>query len=252
MHALFIFISILLINLSCGRSQLGQSGTEVPSHQAFDRLLQKYVNSDGKVNYEGFIKEKEELQIYLDLLSAYPPDRMTWTQEEQLAYWINAYNAFTVKLIIDHYPVKSIKDIKPKFPVPLFNTVWHIEFFKIGGKPASLDEIEHKILRKEFEEPRIHFAINCASFSCPLLSNYAYVPEKLDQQLNTAARQFINDPLRNKINQDKVEISEIFSWFKEDFTQKGSVIDYLNQYSDISISKKAKVSYLPYDWSLNE
>jgi hypothetical protein len=252
MHSLFIFVSIFLINLSCGRSDLGLEGTEVPSHQLFGQLLQKYVSTDGRVDYRGFLQEKKVLEKYLNLLSQNPPDRNTWSQEEQLAYWINAYNAFTVKLIIDHYPIQSIRDIKPKFNIPLFNTVWHIEFFEIGGKPASLDEIEHKILRKEFDEPRIHFAINCASFSCPVLLNEAFLPEKLELQLENAAINFINDPQRNRIEEGKVEISEIFSWFKEDFTKKGSVIDYLNQYSDISINKKAKLSHLPYDWSLNE
>jgi len=252
MHTLLVFLSVLLINLACGRSDLGQVNTKPPSHEDFDVLLKKYVSNDGKVDYKGFIKGKAALEKYLETLSQNPPDRSRWSQEEQLAYWINAYNAFTIKLIIDHYPLKSIRDIKPKVPVPLFNTVWHIEFFEIGGKPASLDEIEHKILRKEFEEPRIHFAINCASFSCPVLSNEAFVPEKIEQQLERAAILFINDPQRNKINPDRVEISQIFSWFKEDFTRKGDIIDYLNRYSKVKINKKARVSHLPYDWSLNE
>lgn len=252
MHTLLVFLSVLLINLACGSSDLGQVGTKPPSHEDFDVMLKKYVSIDGKVDYKGFIKGKAALEKYLELLSQNPPDRSRWSQEEQLAYWINAYNAFTIKLIIDHYPLKSIRDIKPKVPVPLFNTVWHIEFFEIGGKPASLDEIEHKILRKEFEEPRIHFAINCASFSCPILSNEAFVPEKIEQQLERAASLFINDPQRNKIKPDQVEISQVFSWFKEDFTRKGDIIDYLNRYSKVKINKKAKVSHLPYDWSLNE
>jgi hypothetical protein len=247
-----IIISIFLFNLSCGSSELGQVNSAPPSHQAFDELLKKHVSKDGIVNYKGFIQDKAKLDKYLDLLSNNAPDRGKWSIEEQLAYWINAYNAFTVKLIVDNYPVKSIQDLHPKVKIPLINTVWHIKFFKIGGKEASLDEIEHKILRKEFDEPRIHFAINCASFSCPPLLNEAFVPEKINQQLDLVAHTFINDTKRNKITADKIEISSIFSWFKGDFTKNGSLIDYLNQYSKVKIKPNAKVSHLDYDWSLNE
>jgi hypothetical protein len=249
---IILILSVFLINLSCGSSKLGQANSTAPSHQAFDELLKKHVSKDGIVNYKGFIQDKAKLDKYLDLLSNNAPDRKTWSKDEQLAYWINAYNAFTVKLIVDNYPVKSIKDLHPAVKIPLINTVWHIKFFKIGGKEASLDEIEHKILRKEFEEPRIHFAVNCASFSCPPLLNEAFVPEKINQQLDLVARTFINDTKRNKISPDKIEISSIFSWFKGDFTKNGSLIDYLNQYSKVKIKPNAKVSHLDYDWSLNE
>lgn len=244
--------ALFLFNLSCGTSNLGQQGSVPPSHAIWQELLQKYVTATGKVSYKGFIQEKQKLQTYLNLLSNSAPDRSIWSKEEQVAYWINTYNAFTVKLIIDHYPVKSIREIKPTVNIPLVNTVWHIEFFKIGGKPASLDEIEHKILRKEFDEPRIHFAINCASFSCPILLNEAFVPEKLESQLDRASRQFINDPHRNRIAEDKAEISQIFSWFQEDFTKKGTLIDFLNHYSKVKIKPNAKISHLDYNWSLNE
>jgi hypothetical protein len=251
MKILFI-IGLFLFNLSCGSSELGQTNSHAPSHQAFDELLKKHVSKDGIVNYKGFFQDNAKLDKYLELLSNNAPDRAKWSKEEQLAYWINAYNAFTVKLIVDNYPVKSIQDLHPKVKIPLVNTVWHIKFFKIGGQEASLDEIEHKILRKEFEEPRIHFAINCASFSCPPLLNEAFVPEKIEQQLDKVARTFVNDTKRNKITADKIEISSIFSWFKSDFTKKGSLIDYLNQYCTIKIKPNAKVSHLDYDWSLNE
>ncbi|MFD2202465.1 DUF547 domain-containing protein [Shivajiella indica] len=252
MKTLFVLLISLLFNHSCGYSELGQSNSRPPSHQIFDELLKKYVNPEGLVNYKGFIQDKAKLEKYLDLLSNNAPDRRNWTKEEQLAYWINAYNAFTIKLIVDNYPVNSIKDLDPKVSIPLVNTVWHIKFFKIGGKDASLDELEHKILRKEFDEPRIHFAINCASFSCPKLLNEAFLSEDIDSQLDKVAKSFINDPLRNKITSDKVEISQIFSWFKGDFTKNGSLIDYLNKYSLVKISQNAKISHLTYDWSLNE
>lgn len=249
-----IFINLLFVFsfLSCQASDLGQKDSTPPSHQIFDELLKKHVRIDGVVNYKGFIADKEKLEMYLDLLSNNAPDRQKWTKDQQLAYWINAYNAFTVKLIVDNYPVASIQDLHPKIKIPLVNTVWHIKFFKIGGEDANLDEIEHKILRKEFDEPRIHFAINCASFSCPLLLNEAFFPDRINEQLDKVTKSFINDPKRNKISKDQLEISKIFSWFQGDFTKNGSLIDYLNQYSTVKINPKAKVSYLDYDWSLNE
>ncbi|MFN3800336.1 DUF547 domain-containing protein [Belliella pelovolcani] len=252
MKVQILLACILLFNLSCGASDLGALGSSAPSHELFDQLLKKHVTKEGMVDYQGFIKDKARLNQYCDLLSKNAPDRKSWSEAEQLAYWINAYNAFTIKLIVDNYPVKSIQDLHPKIKIPLINTVWHIKFFQIGGQDASLDEIEHKILRKEFEEPRIHFAINCASFSCPPLLNEAFVPARLDAQLDKVAVAFINDLKRNKINRDKVEISKIFSWFKGDFTKNGDIIDYLNQYSKVKINPKAKVTYLDYDWSLNE
>jgi hypothetical protein len=136
--------------------------------------------------------------------------------------------------------------------IPLIKDVWHYKFFKIGGQESSLDEIEHSILRKEFEEPRIHFAINCASVSCPPLLNEAFVASKIDSQLENVAKTFVNDKSRNKISSNAVEISSIFSWFKGDFTKNGSIIDFLNKYSTVKISSSAKVSHLDYNWNLNE
>ena len=249
---LLIYLSIFLINLSCGSSDLGQTGTIPPSHAIFNTLLKKHVSDHGKVNYKGFIADGEQLDAYLTLLSTNPPDRETWSDEEQLAYWINAYNAFTIKLIINHYPVKSIRDIGPTLSIPLVNTVWHLEFFTIGGKKASLDEIEHKILRKEFDEPRIHFAINCASVSCPQLLNSAYIAENLEAQLEQAARSFINDVKLNTMQATGADLSSIFSWFKSDFTRNGGLIDYINQYANVKLNKDAKISYKKYNWFLNE
>ncbi|WP_345795472.1 DUF547 domain-containing protein [Algoriphagus sp. CAU 1675] len=228
------------------------AGTKAPSHQIWDGLLRKHVSSDGKVNYKGFIQDRAELEKYLDLLSQNAPDRKNWSKNQQLAYWINAYNAFTLKLIVDNYPTKSIRDLGPKLKIPLLNDVWHYEFFQIGGQKSSLDEIEHSILRKEFDEPRIHFAINCASVSCPPLLNEAFVPEKLESQLDRVARAFINDPIRNKISPENLNLSSIFSWFKGDFTKKGSLVDFLNQYSKVKILASADISYLDYNWDLNE
>ncbi len=244
-----LFLCIILF--SCQSPVPGMAKTTPPSYKPWNELLKANVSADGKVNYKGFIKEKAKLEAYLKTISENAPDRKTWSKDEQLAYWINAYNAFTVKLIVDNYPVESIKNLGPSIKIPLVSDVWHYKFFKIGGQEFSLDEIEHSILRKEFDEPRIHFAINCASVSCPPLLNEAFETKTIDAQLDRVAKGFINST-RNKITPDAVQISSIFSWFKGDFTKNGSLIDFLNKYSKVKIKSNAKVSHLDYNWSLNE
>lgn len=251
----FIRIVVIVLPLfvfSCQSSSLGMVGTTPPSHQIWDQLVKVHVKPNGMVDYKGFIKDKAKLDQYLKLISNNAPDRKTWSKNQQLAYWINAYNAFTVKLIVDNYPTNSIRDLGPKLKIPLIKDVWHYKFFKIGDVESSLDEIEHSILRKEFDEPRIHFAINCASVSCPPLLNEAFVAEKLEAQLQKVAISFINDPTRNKITANNAQISSIFSWFQGDFTKKGSLIDFLNLYSKVKIKPNAKISHLDYNWNLNE
>ncbi|WP_106133674.1 DUF547 domain-containing protein [Mongoliibacter ruber] len=252
MKMLFISIFFILINISCNAAPIEGGISNPPSHEIFDNLLKKHVSKDGKVNYKGFINDMATFEKYLTLLSDNAPDRKTWTKDQQLAYWINAYNAFTIKIIADNYPVESIKDLNPTLNIPMVHTVWTKKFIRIGNEEVSLDDIEHKTIRKEFEEPRIHFAVNCASKSCPPLLNEAFMAEKLDSQLDKVAREFINNTKYNKISKDKAEVSQIFSWFKGDFTKKGTLIDYLNKYSKVKISSNAKVSNLKYDWSLNE
>lgn len=210
-------------------------------HSPWDKLLKKHVSAEGNVNYQGFKNDKEAFENYLSALSQNAPTD-SWSRAEKLAYWINVYNAFTVKLIIDNYPLESIKDIKKP---------WDQEFFKIAGKPFNLNKVEHEILR-EMGEPRIHFAINCASFSCPRLFNEAFSADKLEDQLQKAAIGFVNDKKRNQISTDEVEISKIFRWFSKDFEKEGDIIDFLNKYSKVKINSKAKVRYKDYDWTLNK
>lgn len=247
-----IFIIALLPFLSCANSNENsipewayavenQNSIKAIDHQKWHVLLQKYVTDKGNVDYKGFKKDAKALQVYLDELAANVPQK-SWSRNAILAYWINAYNAYTVKLILDNYPVKSIKDIKDP---------WGKKFFTLGTKKYSLEEIEHEILRK-MNEPRIHFAINCASFSCPNLSNQAYTEAKLESLLEAGAKAFVNDKTKNTITANSIEISKIFDWFSGDFKTKGTVIDYLNQYSAVKINKNAKVKYKEYNWSLND
>lgn len=248
----FSFLGILLLLFSCQHPVVGKVGSTPPSHQLWDQLVKAHVKPNGLVDYKGFIREKPKLERYLKLLSENAPDRSKWTKNEQLAYWINVYNAYTVKLIVDFYPTKSIRDLGPRIKIPLIKDVWHYKFFKIAGVEMSLDEVEHGILRKEFDEPRIHFAINCASISCPALLNEAFVAERLEAQLSKVAVSFINDPTRNKLSVQAGQLSPIFSWFKGDFTKKGTLIAFLNTYAKVKISPSARITFLDYNWKLNE
>ena len=218
-----------------------ETNTTIISHELFSNLLKEYVSGEGNVNYKGFKENHSKLKDYIEYLSENAPVE-TWSKQEKLAYWINAYNALTIDLILKHYPIKSIKDIKDP---------WDQGLWELGGTMYSLNQIEHDILRK-MDEPRIHFAVVCASYSCPKLLNEAFTAPKLDQQLTKATKEFLNDSKRNEISRNKLKLSKIFQWFTKDFEQNGSLIDFLNLYSDIEISAKAKKSFKDYNWSLNE
>ena len=211
------------------------------NHSLWTNLLQKHVSNEGNVNYKGFKTDRSSLQNYIKHLSDNMPDER-WSKNETLAYWINAYNALTVDLILRHYPIKSIKDIKKP---------WDQRYWKLGNKWHNLNEIEHQILRK-MNDPRIHFAIVCASFSCPKLENTAYESANLDTQLTHATKTFINDPKRNTVTPNNLEISKIFSWFSKDFGGSGNIINYINKYADISIPNNTTKRYKTYDWALND
>lgn len=212
-----------------------------PQHEAWDSLLHTYVSEDGLVDYPGFKRDREKLVAYLDLLSRHVPGR-NWERQQLLSYFINLYNAGTVMLILEHLPLESIRDI----PRP-----WGKKILSIGEQKISLSEVEHGILRK-MDEPRIHFAINCASYSCPKLLPFAFTPDALESQLEKATHDFINDPKRNAISVEKAALSKIFKWYRKDFTTgQTSLIQYLNPYLPDPIPENTPVQYLPYDWSLN-
>ncbi len=210
------------------------------SHMIWQELLNEYVNKNGNVNYSGFKNSSRKLRSYIDSLTTKTP-KEDWSKEDQLAYWINAYNALTVDLIIRNYPLKSIKDIKDP---------WDQRLWKFGDKWQNLNDIEHKILRK-MDEPRIHFAIVCASESCPKLQNESFTSDNLETQLTKATKEFLSDTSKNELSKDRIKLSKIFKWFAKDFKEDGSLIDFLNQYSDITISNNAKKSFKEYSWDLN-
>lgn len=243
----------LVLCIQCvGQKKFPKTADKAPSHEIWNELTKKNVAPNGNVNYKAFIQDSLKLNQYLHLISAAAPNNKTWTDNEQIAYWINAYNAFTVQLIIRNYPVKSIKEIGGR--IPFINSSWDIKFIELGGETLDLNNIEHGILRKEFDEPRVHFALNCASFSCPKLRNEAFTPEKLESQLNDQAKAFINNPDKNKIGDGtSVKISKLFTWFEGDFKKKSpSIPAFLSQFSTVPVSEDADIDYLDYNWDLNE
>jgi hypothetical protein len=247
-----IIIMALQIGMACGPTVATHAQSQPPSHALYDDLLGKYVNQQGNVDYEGLLQAQDQLDTYLALLSKNAPNE-GWTENEQLAYWINVYNAFTLDLILEYYPVESIKDIGASIQIPFINTPWDIKFIEIGEETYDLNNIEHGIIRKEFDEPRIHFALVCAAESCPRLRNEAYQAEQLDAQLTEAARDFLSDSAKNEIiNNKEARLSKLFSWYSGDFKKETDLIGYINQYSGIQLDPGAKISFKTYSWKLND
>ncbi len=212
-------------------------------------LLKKYVIKN-RVNYDGFKKDEKLLDEYLAILNS--TNVKTLSKKSLFAFYINAYNAFTIKLVLTKYPgINSIKEVGSFFSNP-----WNKKFILLQGKTITLDHIEHKILRPKFKDPRVHFAINCASKSCPPLRNEPYKGETLENQLNDQAREFINDKKNTFIKKDTLFISKIFKWFEKDFSDnpilfiKRYAFEELKEKLD-STGEKIKISYLNYDWTLN-
>lgn len=217
-------------------------GNFVVSHDIWNELLQKHVSDQGNVNYKGIRADKTRFNTYLKSLSETPPQD-SWSKDETLAYWMNVYNAFTVKLILDNYPIESIKDI---------DGPWNHRFIKIGDKWYTLNDVEHRIIRK-MDEPRIHFALVCAAVSCPILYNKAFTAKDLEADLVLLTKGFLNDTSKNELSENSIKLSKIFKWYGGDFKTNGSsLIDFLNQYSNTTISDKAKKSFKDYNWKLNE
>jgi hypothetical protein len=242
------------------------------SHAAWDALLKRYVlvAKDGnasRVDYAGLHANQGALQSYLgELSSVAQAEYRGWTREQQLAFLVNAYNAFTIKLILTRYPdLKSIKDLGSILKSP-----WKKEFFLLLGSERSLDNVEHALIRAPgvFDEPRVHFALNCASIGCPMLRGEAYVPERLGAQLEESVKRFLGDRSRNRYDPaaGTLEVSKIFDWYKEDFEKAnqgaGSVLQFLARHADLLADTasaraavrqgNARIRYLDYDWELND
>lgn len=231
------------------------------SHKDWGWVLEHYQESDGRLHYGRLQRDIKagKAPKFADYLSGLQAVRDAeyndWKESEKLSFLINAYNAFTVKLVSDEYPVKSIRKIGG-----IFSNPWKKEFFSLlAGKIKTLDAIEHEYLRKKFQAPEVHAAINCASFSCPRLQREPFVPQRVTGQLDAAFREFLSDPSRNRYEQGtgKLFLSEIFKWFGGDFEAKyGGYLKAIERLgppaAKQALKAGGKVEWISYDWSLND
>lgn len=229
--------------------QNAAQSAEPVDNAIYSELLRNYVH-DGVVNYAGFKKDEAKLDRYLKVLEQ--TDTRQLSRDEQLAFYINAYNAWTIKLVLRGYPgIHSIKDLGSFWSSP-----WKKKLVRIDGKVLSLDDVEHGILRPKFRDPRIHFAVNCASKSCPPLRSVPYEGKTINQQLDAAARTFLNDPQSNRLVGETLYVSKIFDWYGEDF--KPGIVGFFLKYAQGDLKEgleanrdRIEIRYLDYDWSLN-
>lgn len=229
--------------------------TETPntafSHDLFNQVLQEHVHK-GRIDYAKLKAKPDKFEKYLDQLATAKPSKMS--DDAQKAFWINAYNALVIKGVIDRYPIKSVKKVK------LFNGFFSRLKFHVAGESYSLDHIEHDIIRKKFVDPRIHFALVCASICCPPIENIAFLPETIEERLDAVTLKFVTNPEKVRLDRDKriVYLSKIFKWYKKDFTEGyEGVADFLSDYlppedADFVSAEDVKFHYLHYDWNLND
>jgi hypothetical protein len=242
-------VLVVLFLWSLGGLVTSSWSSDTVDHSIYADLLNKYVKDD-VVDYQGFKSEETRLDQYLTVLEN--TDTKNLSRNEQFAFYANAYNAWTVKLILSAYPgVKSIKDLGSVFKSP-----WKKKLARIDGKVITLDDIEHSILRPRFKDPRVHFAVNCASKGCPPLRPEPYQGGILDRQLDEMTEAFLNDPSRNRLEGRTLYVSRIFKWFSEDFNK--DIVGFFLKYAKEDLKEqlesnknKIKVKYLDYDWSLN-
>ena len=222
------------------------------SHDLFNQVLQEHVNKNGQVDYTKLKANPEKLEKYLDLLAVAKPKELSYNA--QLAFWVNAYNALVIKGVIDHYPTTSVRKVK------WFGGFFYRLKFQVAGKTYTLNQIEHGIIRTEFVDPRIHFVLVCASTSCPPIENSAFSAEDIEERLETATFNFVQNPEQVKIDRVKrsVHLSKIFKWYDDDFREGyDGVADFLTDYlpleaAEFLASTDIEFHYLDYDWTLND
>ena len=251
-----IFLCVLgFLRAGAAESAWAQSGSV--DHTPFDRLLREHVTDEGLVDYDAFARAPE-FREYLDALAR--ADVPSLSRSAQLALWINAYNAYTIALINEHEERESIRDINRSLPF-LPGKPWSLPVAQVGGRTYTLDGIEHEIIRKQFGEPRIHFALVCAALGCPPLRREAYTGTELDAQLDDQARRFLLiAPAKNRVdvNARRVYLSPIFDWFEEDFGGSDQAVGrYIARFfpagpeKELLRSGNFRISHTDYDWELN-
>ena len=238
------------------------SATFDHSHGLWNTILREHVEGD-RFDYAGLEADRAKLDAYLaELAAVTPATLLSWSEAQRFAFWINAYNAFTVERVVDAYPLQSIRDLDKLLGLA---SVFEQRFIPLNAlhpegkdEKLSLEDIEHRILRVRFRDARLHAAINCASESCPPLANEAFVAERLNEQLETRMRAFLADSKRNRFDHEKnrLLLSPIFKWFDGDFERDaGSVRAYVARFApagEAELVERAKIDYLDYSWDLND
>jgi hypothetical protein len=239
------------------------------SHDAFDRVLQRYVDEEGRVDYTALAQQPADLDRYYDLLAAYSPDAtpaLFPSRQHELAYWINAYNGGAMRAVLQHYPIASVADVDGWLPGKVgFFLLQRLTF---GGATTSLYYLENGVVRERYRDPRVHFALNCASGGCPRLPRTAFNGPELDAQLDREARRFVAEPRNVRVDHAEraVYLSSIFTWYESDFIdwpplggRPGvTLLDYVLLYSapeqaaELRRASGYDVRFVPYDWSLND
>lgn len=244
--------------------QYDPASTQRVDHSTWQAFLEAYVvdphpSGISRVRYGAVaVGDKQRLRKYLEQMQAITVSYLN--RQEQLAYWINLYNATTLNIVLEHFPVQSIRDINVSsgFLSKLFGAgPWQAPLLTIEGQPLSLDDIEHRILRPIWRDNRIHYAVNCASLGCPNLQREAFTGSNTERLLNDGARAYINHPRGVSLHNGDLQVSQIYNWFQEDFEgSEQGVLTHLRQHAEPALRQRLEehagdISY-NYDWSLND
>ena len=242
---------LFMLIVSINAQELEELNEQI-ANRTFNEVLNSYVNNAGRVDYNSIRENPFALQPFLDFVALVSPQsnpELFPTIDEKKAFWINTYNGLMIQTVIENPEISSVKEIGWGYGV-----FWRKKF-KVGGELLTLNHIEHKILRGQYKDPRIHFAINCASNSCPPIGHRIVTGVNLDQQLNEKTRDFINNPANVKVDHKKktIVLSKIFKWYRKDFESGGTtLLEFLNQYREETInSSNYKIKFQDYDWGLN-
>ena len=256
-----VFVSFQSLVVDAQASALAQSyipnGSHTLDHSDYDSLLKRFVvkSSDGvaRVNYRGLKSQQSRLQAYLKRMQAVNVPGLSSNAAK--AFWMNLYNAKTLDVVLDHLPVRSIRDINLGGGL-LARGPWKKKILEVGDKALSLDDVEHAIARKTWKDPRLHYGFNCASIGCPNLLTSAFTAKNVDRLLDEAARAYINHPRGVSANKDGLTVSKLYQWYKSDFGNERQLFNHWSAYADSALKTKIQqigsIKAYRYDWSLNE
>lgn len=253
----------------------GEGGDAPFSNTDLDSFLARFVDDAGGVDYPGAKRDRGDLSRYVGRVAVVSPDSrpaLFTSDDDRLAYWINAYNAWVLHAVLERYPIASVRDVRPPRPLfflPRLAGFFYLQRVTVGGEEMSLLDLENRLVRKRFADPRIHFALNCASESCPRLLRHAFHGDGLERALEAEARHFVGDPRNVRIRPEAgvVHLSSIFDWYEEDFvgwmeaqhpTAPATLLGYLALYLNEDASARlasctdCRIEFIPYDWTLND